>query len=286
MLSVVADDHDMGITHIIRGDDHLTNTFKQMQIYEACGWTIPKFAHIPLIYGIDGAKLSKRHGAVSAEEYRSMGVLPEAIMNYLLRLGWSHSNDEIISIPDAIKWFDICDVRKSPSRFDIAKLQNLSSHYIKNKDNSLLYEDLKPFLVSEYQYITEEQECYIKKGLNSLKERANTLVEIAKSCDFLIKAPCDFDLCSKFATPKHIATLSKFAEQIVGMEQFSEQALLDEAKRIVSERGEKLLDLAQALRASLTGRLVSPSVFEIMSIIGKEKTLSRINFFIESFSTT
>ena len=146
MLSVVVDDHDMGITHVIRGDDHLTNTFRQIQIYKACGWDIPTFGHIPLIYGPDGSKLSKRHGAVSANDYKELGYLPEAIFNYLLRLGWSHGDDEIISKENAINWFDFDNVGKSPSRFDMAKLQNLNAYYMRQKENSSLFDVLKYYI--------------------------------------------------------------------------------------------------------------------------------------------
>lgn len=284
MLSVVVDDHDMGITHVIRGDDHLTNTFKQIQIYKACGWEVPEFAHIPLIYGPDGAKLSKRHGAVSAEDYRALGFLPEAISNYLLRLGWGHGDEEIIPISKAVAWFDINDVRKSPSRFDINKLQNLNSSYLRMKDSKDLFEDLFPFIEKKYGHVPEESKNLIKLGLNSLKERAKTLVDLADSCDFYIKRNEISNECLKFGTKEHIAILQEFQDIIRKTSEFKELPLSGLTKSFTKDRGIKLVDLAQALRGALTGRLVSPSVFEIMEVIGREESLVRISLYIQHFS--
>ena len=212
MLSVVVDDHDMGITHVIRGDDHFTNTFRQIQIYQACGWIIPKFAHIPLIYGADGTKLSKRHGAVSALDYMNLGYLPEAINNYLMRLGWSHGNDEIISLEDGIKWFDMSHVGKSPARFDILKLQNINAHYIKARTNQSLFNYMLSFIKEP---LSESNKNRILLGLNSLKERAKTMVDLVESCNIYIRAPQIYEeKCNKYASKFHLELLKKIIDKI------------------------------------------------------------------------
>ncbi len=281
MLSVVVDDHDMGITHVIRGDDHLTNTFRQIQIYKACGWTIPKFGHIPLIYGPDGAKLSKRHGAVSAVEYRDLGYLPEAISNYLLRLGWSHGDHEFISREEAIQWFDFDCVGKSPSRFDINKLNHLNAHYLRQKNEDDLIAYLIPFLD---QKIDETIILRIKKGLKSLKERSVTIIDLVKACSIYISHPTAYDQkAEKFTSSTHINLVREFSNYLAQQTTLKEQKLLEQAKEIAEKHGVKLVEIAQALRAALTGTTISPSVFEIMEIIGKEDSLSRINAFILKF---
>lgn len=285
MLSVVVDDHDMGITHVIRGDDHLTNTFRQVQIYKACGWDVPKFAHIPLIYGPDGTKLSKRHGAVSAKDYRELGYLPEAICNYLLRLGWSHQDHEIISRDEAIEWFDFDSVGKSPSRFDMAKLNNLNAHYIRERSNDSLLDSLLPFLKERYGDISDDSINFIKKGMNSLKERAKTLVDLAESCDIYIKSPDSYDdKCQKYASLNHIKLLRKVIDIINEYDDIFEDEMCDRVKKLSVDENIKLVEIAQSLRSALSGRLISPSVFEIMEIIGKNNTISRIEHFIKNYS--
>lgn len=274
MLSVVVDDHDMGVTHVIRGDDHLTNTFRQIQIYKACGWSVPEFAHIPLIYGPDGTKLSKRHGAVSAVEYRDLGYLPEAISNYLLRLGWSHGNDEIISRKQAVAWFEFSSVGRSPSRFDMDKLNHLNAYYLRAKDEDALLDYMIPFIPSQNFDGTK-----IKRGLRSLKERAETVLDLAKSAMIYIESPKNYDAkCAKFSTPLHIQMLTDYMRSV---SHFTECELLDLAKTIASKKGVKLVEIAQSLRAALTGSLVSPSVFEIMEILGVEESFARIEQFIK-----
>ncbi len=283
MLSVVVDDHDMGITHVIRGDDHLTNTFRQIQIYNACNWDTPSFGHIPLIYGPDGAKLSKRHGAVSAKDYQELGYLPEAITNYLLRLGWSHSNEEIISREKAIEWFDFNAVGKSPSRFDIAKLQNLNMHYIKERDNNSLLKYLLPFFKRELTFLQKDN---IFKGLDSLKSRAKTILELRDSAQVYISAPIDFEeSCVKYASDKHLNLLKKVIDIIENMPQLEEKELCSKIKELATENNIKLVEIAQAIRGALCGKLVSPSVFEIIEILGKDKSIKRINNFISQFKT-
>lgn len=281
MLSVVVDDHDMEITHIIRGDDHLTNAFRQTQIYKACGWTVPKFAHIPLIYGPDGAKLSKRHGAVSTVDYRDLGYLPEAISNYLLRLGWSHGDSEIISRDEAIEWFDFDCVGRAPSRFDMKKLTHLNAHYLRTKDEDALLEYMIPFMQNK-----DFDKNMVKKGLKSLKERSETVLDLAESTRIYIEAPKAYDeKCSKFATSLHIELLIEFSKTISEAALFDEKNLLEVAKGIAEEKNIKLVEIAQSLRAALTGSTISPSVFEIMEILGKKESLARINNFIEKNKT-
>lgn len=281
MLSVVVDDHDMGITHVIRGDDHLTNTFRQIQIFNACGWNIPVFGHIPLIYGPDGAKLSKRHGAVSAIDYMQLGYLPEAISNYLLRLGWSHGDDEVISRNDAIRWFSFNNVGKSPSRFDMAKLQNLNGHYIRIRSNESLLEYMLPFFKVE---LTELHKERILRGMNSLKARAKTIVELVESAMVYVSSPKLFDeKCRKYQTDFHKTILTEIANKLeTGEFCSSESELCNQVKAYANSKNIKLLEIAQAMRVALCGKLVSPSVFELVSILGVGESVHR---FRESCST-
>ena len=281
MLSVVVDDHDMGVTHVIRGDDHLTNTFRQIQIYRACNWDVPKFGHIPLIYGPDGTKLSKRHGAASAQDYKMLGYLPEAISNYLLRLGWSHGDDEIITRKQAIDWFDFDNVGRSPSRFDMAKLQNLNAHYMRERDNRSLLDYLKPFLHSE---LSAEQERCILAGMDSLKERAKTILELVDAAQVYVSAPQTYDdACLKYATPQHMKLLDEVVTIVNSVQSLDEQDLCNRVKELAKDHGIKLVEIAQAIRGALCGHLVSPSVFEIMAILGREKTLERLNAYIRHY---
>jgi glutamyl-tRNA synthetase len=284
MLSVVVDDHDMGITHVIRGDDHLTNTFRQIQIYEACGWEIPKFGHIPLIYGPDGTKLSKRHGAASAQDYIDLGYLPEAICNYLLRLGWSHGDSEIIPRSDALEWFSLDNVGKSPSRFDMGKLQSLNAHYLRKMDNERLLDLIVPFMK---QPLSDIQKSMIVRGMNGLKDRSKTLVELADSAVIYVKTPDEYDeQCGKYATERHLKLLSMVTDVISRYDgDISEESLLNDAKKIAEDESVKLVEIAQALRGALCGKLVSPSVFEVISIIGADEAISKINAYIKYFGS-
>ena len=278
MLSVVVDDHDMGITHVIRGDDHLTNTFRQIQIFEACSWKVPVFGHIPLIYGSDGAKLSKRHGAASAIDYMRLGYLPEAISNYLLRLGWSHGDEEIISREDAIKWFNFANVGKSPSRFDIAKLQNLNGHYIRERANESLLEYMLPFFNFE---LTDRDKSRILKGMDGLKARAKTIVELVKSAMVYVQAPTSYDeKCKKYQTELHKSLLKDVANKLeTGEFSCEEETLCNQVRFYADSKGVKLIEIAQTMRAALCGCLTSPSVFEIISILGVEETIERFKKF-------
>ncbi|MDR2075080.1 MAG: glutamate--tRNA ligase [Holosporales bacterium] len=282
MLSVVVDDHDMEITHVIRGDDHLTNTFRQIQIYKACGWNIPKFGHIPLIYGQDGAKLSKRHGAVSTVEYKDLGYLPEAIFNYLLRLGWSHGDSEIISKEEAIEWFDFNNVGKSPSRFDINKLNYINAYYMRRMNEDKLLEYMQQFMKDTI--VDECSKNRMRKGLKSLKDRAETVLDLAVSSMIYVMGPEKYsEECSKYNDSFHKDLLLEFLNSLESKdEQIYEQDLLNSAKELVLKKNVKLVELAQSLRSALTGKVVSPSVFEIMEILGKSESISRIKKFVSA----
>lgn len=279
MLAVVVDDHDMGITHAIRGDDHLTNASRQKLIYDAMGWETPKFAHIPLIHGADGAKLSKRHGALGVEAYRDMGLLPEAIRNYLLRLGWGHGDDEIISTEQAIEWFDEKGLGKSPSRFDMVKLTNLNAHYIREAEDEHLAHLVTPLIeVKLGKPMSQTAEIRLAKGMNGLKQRAKTLLELADNALFYaVETPLEF-------TEKAAKILENGGKALVGdvsalLDQQSdwEEAKLEETvKGFATEKDIKLGNLAQAIRAATTGSTVSPSIFEVLAVLGKDEALKRM----------
>ena len=280
MLSVVVDDHDMGITHVIRGDDHLTNAFRQYQLYRACGWDVPRFAHIPLIHGPDGAKLSKRHGALGAEAYRDMGFLPEAMRNYLLRLGWGHGDDEIISTGQAVEWFTLDNVGRSPSRFDITKLANLNGHYLRQADDGRLAGLLSPLLENRLgSAVGAEGQARLLAGMAGLKERAKTLVELADLALFYVRPrplPLDDKAAKVAADGEQMALLADFAAVLVGMAEWKKDALEDAARQFAEGRGQKLGKVAQPLRTALTGSSVSPPIFEVMEVLGRAETLGRI----------
>ena len=277
-LSVVVDDHDMGITHVIRGDDHLTNAFRQVQIYKAMEWTIPYFAHIPLIHGSDGAKLSKRHGALGVEAYREMGFLPESLRNYLVRLGWSHGDAEIFSTKEAIEWFDLDHVGKSPARFDFVKLAALNGHYLREKDNEELTVLLVSFIENKGFSVNAEARHFLYQGMNGLKQRAKTMVELADNALFYIAPqPLDTD-AKKILNVEGLQILTLVESYLAALPEVSwtERQLENYVREIAEERDLKLGKIAQPLRASLTGKSVSPSVFEIMHILGKDNTLARV----------
>jgi glutamyl-tRNA synthetase len=283
-LAVVVDDHDMKITHVIRGVDHLTNAARQTQIYEAMGWTVPKFAHVPLIHGPDGAKLSKRHGALGIEAYREMGYLPAALRNYLVRLGWSHGNDEIMSTSQMLDWFDVTDINRSAARFDFAKLEDLNGHYIRTTDDQellLRIEDLLPYLPNGAA-ITERLDANMRAKLliamPGLKERAKTLIELINGAEFLF-ADRPLPLDEKAEKLLDQDARQKLAEMLPKLEAASrwQAGELEEIVRAFAEAtGAKLGKVAQPLRAALTGKAVSPPVFDVMAVLGREEALARI----------
>ncbi len=279
MLSVVVDDHDMGITHVVRGDDHLTNAARQAMLYEACGWDVPEFAHIPLIHGPDGAKLSKRHGALGAEAYRDMGILPEAMRNYLLRLGWGHGDAEIISTEQAIEWFDLGGIGKSPSRFDMTKLLNLNAHYLRERDAASLVELIKPIMEKTQGVIVNAEIAQrLEQGMDGLKQRAKDLNELADGAMVYAKArPLAFDeKAQKQLTPETIATLHELHDQLLGVETWDKETVETAIKAFAESKELKIGKILQPLRAALTGTTVSPSMFEVMVIFGKDEALARL----------
>ena len=276
--AVVVDDHDMGITHVIRGDDHLTNTFRQVQVYRAMGWDLPRFAHLPLIHGADGAKLSKRHGAVSVLEFREQGYLPEAICNYLLRLGWGHGDVEVLDRAEAIRLFDLDGVGRAAARMDYAKLTHLNGVYIRGADDTRLTDDVLARLQGRSGlFLDETAVARIRALMPGLKERAKTLVELADSAAFLARRP-PMPLDPKAAgllTPDTRAMLGELAQSL-GQTDFSAAAIDATLRGFAESRGRKLGQVAQPLRAALTGSTVSPGIDAVLTALGREESLDRI----------
>ncbi len=280
-LSVVVDDHDMGVTHVIRGDDHLNNAARQSMIYTAMGWQPPVFAHIPLIHGPDGAKLSKRHGALGVDAYRDMGYLPTALRNYLLRLGWSHGDDEIISTEQAIEWFDLDGIGRSAARFDFAKLESLNGHYLKTSPPAEILEMVQPFVAGHLGRMpTEIETARLEIALPVLAERAKTLVELVEGAAFLFsERPLQPDekAAKQLAGPDAPALLAALADRLVGLDAWTLPALETEIRAFAEEKGLKLGKIAQPLRAALTGRAVSPGIFDVLLALGRDESIGRMH---------
>ena len=285
MLAVVVDDHDMKVTHVVRGDDHLTNAARQKQIYEAMGWTIPQMAHIPLIHGADGAKLSKRHGALGVDAYRSMGYLPEALRNYLVRLGWSHGNQEVFSTQEMIDAFDLTSIGRSPARFDIAKLENLNGIYLREADDAALVQeiaDLLPFIGEPRGLgptMTPDLKAKLTAAMPGLKERAKTLVEILDSAYFLYATlPLAFDAKAALLLDEAARVrLAAIRPRLATLETWGQAELEGMVRAYAEEAMIKLGQIAQPLRAALTGRATSPGLFDVMTVLGRETCLARID---------
>jgi glutamyl-tRNA synthetase len=279
MLAVVVDDHDMGVTHAIRGDDHLDNAFRQLHVFESCGWNVPEFAHIPLLHGADGAKLSKRHGALGVEAYEEMGILPEAMCNYLLRLGWSHGDDETISREQAIEWFGLDSVGRSPARFDMDKLLNLNAHYLKAADPVKLAAGVLAHADAAGTTVSPDAEKRLVAGMPGLASRAkNTheLFDISKL--YLVDAPIEMNEKARdsLADPEALKTLGELAELLKKATSWGENELNGIAREYAESRELKLGKVAQPLRSALTGSNVSPSIFEVMAVLGRDETLARL----------
>ncbi|RWK11779.1 MAG: glutamate--tRNA ligase [Mesorhizobium sp.] len=285
MHAVVVDDHDMGVTHIIRGDDHLTNAARQTVIYNAMGWAVPSMSHIPLIHGADGAKLSKRHGALGVEAYRAMGYLPEALLNYLARLGWSHGDDEVMSIKDMISWFDIGDVNKGAARFDFAKLEALNGvHMRQMDDNALLYVFVAtlpyleggPALAAK---LDDRRKAQLLAAMPGLKERAKTLVELVDGAAFLFaERPLQLDEKAAGLLGGEARAILRGANAALAAVAGEWTAASAEAaiRDFAQAGGHKLGAVAQPLRAALTGRSTSPGVFDVLAVLGRDESLARI----------
>jgi len=275
MLAVVVDDHDMGVTHVIRGDDHLNNAFRQLAIIRAMGWPEPTYAHVPLIHGPDGAKLSKRHGAMGVDAYRDeLGLLPEAVGNYLLRLGWGHGDDEIISREQAIEWFDLPQVGKSPSRFDFKKLENLNGHYIREADNQRLTDLVAPRLGIR----SSQEKALLLRAMPELKARAHTLNELADGARFLFaKRPLEMQAeAAGLLTDDARGVLASAHARLVALANWDAPVLEAAIREVAESTGVKLGKLAQPLRAALTGRTTSPGIFDVLALLGREESLARI----------
>ncbi len=279
MLAVVVDDHDMGVTHLIRGDDHLNNAFRQMAMIRAMGWAEPVYAHIPLIHGNDGAKLSKRHGALGVEAYRDLGIMSDAMFNYLLRLGWGHGDDEIISREQAIEWFDLSGVGKSPSRFDAKKLQNLNGQYIREADDNALVTLTTPWIEEELgAKLTPAESDLLAQAMPVLKSRAKNLIELANNSLFLYKKrPLDLDeKAQSLLGADARQLLESIHSTLTDLDDWTIQATEDRVKAIAEAAELGLGKLAQPMRAALTGSTSSPGIFDVLILLGKEESLDRL----------
>ena len=285
MLAVVVDDHDMGVTQIIRGDDHLTNGARQKVLYEAAGWDIPAMAHIPLIHGPDGAKLSKRHGALGVDAYRAMGYLPEAMRNYLVRLGWSHGDHEIMSSEEMIAWFDLPGINKAAARFDFQKLESINAHYLRQKSDA----DLLATLLDSLHFLPggdafrakldPDRLFRLRQALPLLKERAKALPDLIDGASFIVAdRPLDLDAAAAALLAKDgaRAALGSLLPVLRETIDWTAPALEAAVKEYAVSAGLKLGVIAQPLRAALTGRAASPGIFDVLAILGKEESLARI----------
>lgn len=284
MLSVVVDDHDMGVTHILRGDDHLNNSFRQKIIFDAMGWNVPVFGHLPLIHGPDGGKFSKRHGAQSVREYKDLGYLPEAFCNYLLRLGWSHGDDEIISRIQSIEWFDLEHIGRSPARFDFAKLDSLNAHYIKEAAPERLIDLSRDFYKQRHGLaLNAVSETRIKAGIEELKARSKTLLQFVDESAFYARTiPYSFDEKAQSLLKESADILLALEKAFIALKPFTTESVQAACKAIADTQAEgKLGKVAMPLRAAVTGATVSPSIFEACAILGAEETCARIRFALQ-----
>ena len=279
MLAVVVDDHDMGVTHVIRGDDHLNNAFRQIAIVKAMGWPVPVYAHVPLIHGSDGAKMSKRHGATGVMDYRDLGFLPEAVSNYLLRLGWGHGDEEIISRERAIELFDLAGVGRSPSRFDTKKLENLNGHYIREASDGRLA-GLIAARTGEAagRMLSDDDLALLSRAMPELKQRAKSVNELAEGAAFLFKSrPLDLDekagALLQGGAPDLLAAVHR---ALAALPEWSQEAAEQAVRNVAEATGVKLGQVAQPLRAALTGRATSPGIFDVLVLLGREESLARI----------
>jgi glutamyl-tRNA synthetase len=284
MLAVVVDDHDMAVTHIIRGDDHLTNAARQKQIYDALGWPVPVMAHIPLIHGPDGSKLSKRHGALGVDAYRAMGYLPAALRNYLVRLGWSHGDQEIFSTEEMIAAFDLPQIGRSPARFDFAKLESLNGHYIRNSGDAALLGAIDRLLphLADGGNIARKMTPQVREqwlaAMPSLKERAKTLIDLIDGAGFLFAdRPLRLDdKASALLTPQARELLGELGSDLAQVEPWTAEATETAVRLFAERKSAKLGAVAQPLRAALTGRATSPGIFEVLIVLGKTESLARV----------
>ena len=273
MLAVVVDDHDMGITHVIRGDDHLNNAFRQLMVYRGMGWQAPVFAHIPLIHGSDGAKLSKRHGALGVDAYRDMGFLPDAMVNYLLRLGWGHGDTEFFSREQAIALFSLDNVGKSPARFDLEKLRGVNAHYLQKLDGTALYDLIAPHITPTSASAKDR----VIALLPLLKERAKTHLDIVPLLGYLVHdgAPDMTEEAGALLSDDAKSTLLKLANNLSGTS-WEKDDLNSQIQRFLEDNALKMRDIGLPLRAAITGTKQSPSIVDIMAVLGEAETLARL----------
>jgi glutamyl-tRNA synthetase len=284
MLAVVVDDHDMGVTHIIRGDDHLTNAARQKQIYDALGWTLPSMSHIPLIHGPDGSKLSKRHGALGVEAYRAMGYLPEALRNYLVRLGWAHGDQEIFSTQEMLDAFDLPAIGRSAARFDFAKLENLNGHYIRQADDASLVtmaEDVMRLMPGAERMVAklgERTRAQLLEAMPGLKERAKTLVELIDNAGFIFaERPLPIEpKAQALVTDEVRALVGRLRAALAEVSDWNAASLEAAMRGFADANNLKLGNVAQPLRVALTGRTTSPGIFDVLAVLGREESLARL----------
>jgi glutamyl-tRNA synthetase len=280
MLAVVVDDHDMGVTHVIRGDDHLNNAFRQLALIRALGWPEPVYAHVPLIHGPDGAKLSKRHGAVGAEAYRDMGILPEALENYLLRLGWGHGDAEIISRAQAVEWFDLDGVGRAPARLDPKKLEHINGHYIRAADDSRLARLIEPQVAAAIgRELTDADRALLLRSMGEIKARAKDLNDLAAGTLFLFRTrpiPLD-ERAKKLLEPPAGELLVQAREALEASSDWTAPALEAAIRELAERLGLGLGKIAQPLRAALTGSSTSPGIFDVLDVLGRDESLARID---------
>ncbi len=285
MLAVVVDDHDMGVTHIIRGDDHLINAARQKQIYDALGWDIPSMSHIPLIHGPDGSKLSKRHGALGVDAYRAMGYLPAALRNYLVRLGWSHGDQEIFSTEEMIAAFDLSGIGRSAARFDFAKLENLNGHYIRHSDDQSLvkmFEEVLPYVPSGAALaakLNDKTRAQLLQAMPSLKERAKTLIELIDSAYYIFAdRPLEIDAkAAALLTPESRLLIGRLRVALWEVKNWTAEETETAMRAFADQNGLKFGAVAQPLRAALTGRATSPGIFDVLAVLGRDESLARLD---------
>ena len=285
MLSVVVDDHDGGVNHVIRGDDHLNNAFRQFHLYRTAGWSVPEYAHIPLIHGADGQKLSKRHGATSVQEYRREGFLPEALLNYLLRLGWSHGDDEVISTDQAVSWFDLDTVGRAPARFDIEKLESLNAHYLREGGSQTVIDGVIACLREKHGIIVDTTgRQRIELALPHLAQRAKTLIELSDTAVFLIQAP-SFPLierkAQKILVNGGIEVLRNIQDTLVEINAWNPDTLEATLRARAEELELGFGKIAQPLRAALCGSTASPGIFDVLVFLDRDESLARLQRAVE-----
>ena len=283
MLSVVVDDHDMNITHIIRGDDHLTNAARQTQIYEALGWKVPRMGHIPLIHGADGARLSKRHGALGVESYRAMGYVPDALRNYLVRLGWSHGDQELFTTKEMIELFDISKVGRAAARFDFAKLENINGQYLRAMPDEEIVRQIEALLPDlpgggRTAALLKSRRAQLVAAMPGLKERAKTLIELIEGSSFLFaERPLPLDeKAASLLNAEGRDTLKKAVQVLEQAEPWSATTTEAAIRELAEKLGMKLGAVAQPLRAALTGKSTSPGIFDVLDVLGKDESLARL----------